>query len=81
MPPALVHLIARSSGFSGADDVESTGEEPRSDHKARLLDLALQDMDRNLEKAGLTTKGTHSGSAFSACSKGGRISSCTSAAL
>ena len=26
IPPALVHLIARSSSFSGADDVESTGE-------------------------------------------------------
>ena len=26
VPPALVHLIARSSGFSGADDVESTGQ-------------------------------------------------------
>ncbi len=28
VPPALVHLIARSSGFSGADDVESTGGPP-----------------------------------------------------
>lgn len=26
VPPALVHLIARSSSFSGADDVESTGQ-------------------------------------------------------
>jgi hypothetical protein len=25
VPPALIHLIARSSNFSGADDVESTG--------------------------------------------------------
>ena len=28
VPPALVHLIARSSSFSGADDVESTGGSP-----------------------------------------------------
>lgn len=25
VPPALIHLIARSSNFSGADDVENTG--------------------------------------------------------
>lgn len=26
VPPALIHLIQRSSNFSGSDDVEATGE-------------------------------------------------------
>ncbi|CAL5230039.1 g13484 [Coccomyxa viridis] len=54
VPPALVHLIARSSGFSGADDVESTGERRVTvvrSPKSGVNFFSLGDFEEQLEMA------------------------------
>ncbi|CAK0784113.1 hypothetical protein CVIRNUC_007316 [Coccomyxa viridis] len=54
IPPALVHLIARSSSFSGADDVESTGERRVTvvrSPKSGVNFFSLGDFEEQLEMA------------------------------